>query len=133
MPRLRFINILSEPARKHLAVIYKSHPDFSYRQRAQAILLSHKGYTIQQLQDIFDVDRDTISHWMDRFEQSGPEGLSNLPRSGRPPIYTEDEIQMFKGLIDQEPRQVRQAQEVLQAATGKASSTATLKRALKKT
>jgi len=133
MPRLRFIQTLSESAKEQLAETYRSNPDFTCRQRAQAVLLSHKGYTIQQLQDIFDVDRDTISHWLSRFEQSGLDGLQNLSRPGRPPIYTEDEIQQLKVLIDQEPRQIKQAQAALQAATGKASCATTLKRALKKT
>ena len=132
MPKQRFIQNLSESIKKQLIDIYKSHPDFPYRQRAHAILLSHRGYTINQLQDIFDVDRDTISHWLNRFERSGLEGLKNEPRAGRPAIFSDDEIHQFKALIDQEPRQLKQAHHTLQETTGKASSTATLKRILKK-
>ena len=133
MPRLRFIQALSESVQEELNETYRSNPDFMCRQRAHVVLLSHKGYTIQQLQGIFDVDRDTISHWLDRFEQSGVDGLQNSPRTGRPPIYTADEIQQLKALIDQEPRQIKLAQAALQAATGKVSCATTLKRALKKT
>ncbi len=132
MSRLRFIQVLSETDIEQLTQAYKSNPDFSCRQRAHAILLSHKGYTILQLKNIFDVDRDTIVHWFDRFEQSGLDGLYNAPVSGRPPIYIQDEIQQLKELIDQEPRQIKQAQAVLQSATGKTSCTTILKRALKK-
>jgi transposase len=133
MPRSRYICPLSESNLNALQDIYRNHPDFSYRQRAQAILLSHKGYNLKQLQDIFDVDRDTLSQWFNRFELSGMEGLQNLPRSGRPTIYTQDEIQQLKILIDDEPRQIKQAQAALETTTGKSSCTQTLRRALKKT
>lgn len=133
MPRSRYVSPLSESLQEALLAIYRSHPDFSCRQRAQAILLSHKGYNLQQLQAILDVDRDTLSQWLNRFEQSGLEGLRDQPRSGRPPIYSQADIQLLKSLIDDEPRQIKQAQAVLESATGKSSCTETLRRALKKT
>ena len=89
------------------------HSDFAFRKRAHAILLSAKGATINQLQDIFEVDRDTISAWIKRFKTSGVEGLKSLPIPGRPPIYTEDELRQLKDLIDQEPRQIKQAPAIL--------------------
>ena len=132
MPRLRFVNELTEEAKQHLEAIYHDHTDFAFRRRAHAILLSSRGFTIGQLQDIFAVDRDTVSAWLDLFEQSGVGGLKPLPRPGRNPIYSEDEVRQLKELVDQEPRQIKQAQAALEHATGKSSSTETLKRALKK-
>ena len=132
MSRLRFVNKLSEEAKRQLWEIYHGHPCFAFRRHAHAILLSDRGFTIGQLQDIFAVDRDTVSAWLDLFEQSGAEGLKPLPRPGRPTIYTADEVRQLKELVDQEPRQIRQAQAALQQATGKSSCTETLKRALKK-
>ena len=132
MSRLRFVNKLSEEAKRQLWEIYHGHPCFAFRRHAHAILLSDRGFTINQLQDIFGVDRDTVSAWITRFEQSGVDGLKPLPRPGRPPIYSADEVRQLKELVDQEPRQIKQAQAALQQATGKSSSTETLKRALKK-
>ena len=133
MSRLKFVKTPTEEIKEQLSEIYHDHPDFAFRKRAHAILLSAKGITINQLQDIFEVDRDTISAWIKRFETSGVEGLKSLPIPGRPPIYTEDEVRQLKDLIDQEPRQIKQAQAALQQATGKSSCTVTLKRELKKT
>lgn len=133
MPRSRYVRPLSESSQEALEDIYRSHPDFNYRQRAHAILLSHKGYNLKQLHDILSVDRDTLSQWLNRFEMFGVEGLKDLPRSGRPPIYTQDEIQQLKNLIDDEPRQIKQAKTALEIATGKSSCVQTLKRILKKT
>ena len=133
MPRLRFVKALTEEIKAQLSEIHHGHADFAFRKRAHAILLSAKGITVNQLHDIFEVDRDTVSAWIKRFETSGVEGLQSLPRPGRPAIYTEGEVRQLKELIDREPRQIKQAQAALQQATGKSSCTATLRRALKKT
>jgi len=132
MPRLKFVTELTEEAKQQLEAIYHDHTDFAFCRRAHAVLLSSRGFTIGQMQDIFAVDRDTVSAWLDLFEQSGADGLKPLPRPGRPAIYTGDEVRQLKGLVDQEPRQIKQAQAALQQATGKSSSTETAKRALKK-
>jgi hypothetical protein len=36
--------------------------------------------------------------------------LLDAPRSGRPPIYTDDEVRQLQTLIDAEPRQIKPAQ-----------------------
>lgn len=134
MPRPnKIVKNLTEEAQGLLEKIYREHSSFAYRQRAHAILLSARGYTINQLQDIFAVDRDTISGWIRLFEQYGIEGLKPGPIPGRPPIYTDSELQQLKELVDQEPRRIKVAQTILQEMTGKSSCTTTLKRALKKT
>jgi transposase len=122
MPRLRFVKNVSDEAKAQLTEAFRNAPDFAFRKRAHAVLLSTMGHTINHLQAIFDVDRDTVAAWFARFEAGGVEGLKSLPKPGRPPIYTPDGV-----------RQVKQAQAALQQATGKSSCTATLKRALKKT
>ena len=61
------------------------------RDRAHALLLSSKGHTIDELSNIFDVRRATISEWLDRWENQKEEGISDASKSGRPPIYTVSE------------------------------------------
>jgi len=133
MPRLRLVQNLTDEIRQPLEDLYRHHASFALRQRAPAIRLNAKGFTIPPLHDIFGVDRDTVSAWITRFEQFGIDGLRDAPRSGRPPIYTEDEVHQLQTLIDAEPRQIKQAQAHLEQATGKTSSTATRQRAVKKT
>lgn len=132
MPRFRFVQKLTGPVKQQLDRIYRNHPDFALRRRAHAILLSDKGCTIGQLQEIFEVDRDTVSLWLNNFEKFGVDGLKTRPRPGRPRIYTDEEIRRFKAMIDQEPRQIKIAQATLEEVTGKSSCAETLKRALKK-
>jgi transposase len=132
MPRFRFVRELTEADQRQLDEACRSHPDFAVRRRAHAVLLSGKGHNVGQLQEIFDVDRDTASLWIKHYEQSGLEGLLTRPRSGRNPIYTDDEIRQFKDLVDADPRRAKAAQAALEAATGKSSCLDTLHRALKK-
>ncbi|PPD48106.1 MAG: hypothetical protein CTY16_06240 [Methylobacter sp.] len=56
-------------------------------------------------------------------------GLGDLPRSGRPPIYTPEEIALFRAQLDEEPPQIKRAQALLEARTQKKrSATVTLMR-----
>jgi hypothetical protein len=59
MPRLRFVQSLTDAIRQSLEDRYRHHASFALRQRAHAILLNARGFTIPQLQEIFAVDRDT--------------------------------------------------------------------------
>jgi transposase len=129
---MKFVKTLSDEVQQELHKIYQQHTGFRNRQRAHAILLSLRGYTLNQIQDILQADRDSISVWIDRFNADGIAGLDDLPRSGRPLIYTSEEIAFFKAELDKEPCQIKQAQAKLQQQTAKTSSKDTLKRALKK-
>ena len=67
----------------------------------EAVLLSNRGYTIDELSEIFDVDRDTISNWISRWERYGIEGLRETPKQNRPPKLNEEEqgilLQILRG------------------------------------
>ncbi|MBL8259639.1 MAG: helix-turn-helix domain-containing protein [Candidatus Competibacteraceae bacterium] len=75
---------------------------------------------------------DTISAWLDGWERDGLCGLYDGPRSGRPRIYTAGEEARLCGWLDEEPRQIQQAQARLEQATGKPASRQTAHRIVKK-
>src|SRR6266480_7127593 len=54
-------------------------------QRAHMVLLSARGYTVEQIAEIFGVGEDVVRTWLHRYEQAGPLGLDDRPRPGRPP------------------------------------------------
>jgi transposase len=54
-------------------------------QRAHMVLLSARGYTVEQIAEIFGMGEDVVRTWLDRYEQDGPLGLDDRPRPGRPP------------------------------------------------
>ena len=61
------------------------------RQRAHAVLLSAKRYTLEECAEILGVDRDAISRWLERWEDGGVEALAEAPRPGRPRLLGEAE------------------------------------------
>ena len=66
------------------------------RIRAHSILLSNKSYTINQLADIFMVQRDAVSMWLNLWDKIGLAGLFDAPRSGRPSKLPSDGIDFIK-------------------------------------
>lgn len=100
--------------------------------RCHCILLSARGYSIKEIADIFQVYRDTVSSWIDRWEESGIDGLSDMPRNGRPPILTEEEEKKVCELIKQYPRSIRTVISKLYELTGKLVSSRTIRRLIKK-
>lgn len=128
---MKFAQPIPEEVRVTMTEMYMNHPTFRCRQRAQAIFLSVRGFTIEALWSILDVRRDAISGWIDRWEEEGLLGLYDRPRAGRPRIYTEVEVNLLKTLVDEEPRQIKTARIQLADMTQKTASTSTLKRLLK--
>lgn len=60
---LRFVSLT--PDQQHiLNEAYEYGEKRALRRRAHAILLNHKGHTINQIRDIIGVRRDTVSTWL---------------------------------------------------------------------
>ena len=81
---MKFVKNLTTQEKGSLYELMRKSLNFKVRQRAHAILLSAKKHKIEQLSDIFDVDRDTVSEWLNRWEVKGVNGLMDAQRSGRP-------------------------------------------------
>jgi len=81
---MRFVAPLDPETKTHLHDLMKTHPVSQVRHRAHAILLSDQGYQINHLAEIFFVDRETITNWLNRWDEGGLTGLENKPRRGRP-------------------------------------------------
>lgn len=81
---MKYVRSLSIPDKAALNELMRTSNSFRVRRRAHVILLSARKYKIEQLAEIFDVDRDTISDWIKRWEKSGIAGLKDAQRSGRP-------------------------------------------------
>ena len=80
---MKFISVLTEVDRAALETVHHDAKTHRQRQRAHAVLLSGKGFTVPQMADIFSVDRDTISGWLDTWQERGLDGLADAPKPGR--------------------------------------------------
>ena len=112
------------------AVRYGPYPYL--RERAQAVLLSSRGYNMQQIAEIFEIKYQTVSHWIDDWDDYGLRGLYKVHDGGRPPIYTHQDEQRIKDLVSEEPRRLSYVQAKIEEETGKSASKSTLSRILKK-
>ncbi len=81
---MRYIASLQAEEVQQLQDILRVSEKHRERMRAQALLLSDKGYKLKVIADICQVDRDTVSHWFTGWEQHKMASLSDAERSGRP-------------------------------------------------
>ena len=81
---MKYVKRLSLSEKSALNDLLRHSASHRLRFRAHAIILSSKKYKINDLSSIFFVDRDTITDWIKRWEQSGINGLIDRKRSGRP-------------------------------------------------
>lgn len=82
---MKYVPALTADQQAALEHQHSHGPTPRQRQRAHAVLLSAHGYTLNQIADILRADRDTISGWLDDWQERGQEGLADAAIPGRPP------------------------------------------------
>jgi transposase len=127
----KFVKPLTSEQREQLGEIMKSSAPQRKRVRAHAILLSDRRYSIDQIADIYQVDRDRVSQWLDWWEEDQVDGLDDDPRSGRPPTLTEHEQKQAVAIALKEPRSLKHGLKCIADELGKVISGETLKTLLK--
>jgi transposase len=127
-PASVFAHIRGEEEREKLHRLWKEHPAHSTRARAHAVILSSEGYEIEQLANIFEVQRDTARSWIARFESNGVDGLEDEQKPGGPRKLDEDEEQILRELLNTYPSRPAELLAKLRARTGKTISRASLRR-----
>lgn len=60
-------------------------------QRARMVLAASRGRSLAAIAREEGVAPDTVARWRHRFVESGMAGLTDMPRSGRPPVYDHDD------------------------------------------
>lgn len=119
---MKFIKPLSEAEQRTLTEAYRNHPVHRVRERAQALLLSSRGYPVVRLSEIFKVEHETASGWIDAWEGEGIVGLFDRPRSGRPRNLTDAEQEMLLAEVEKNPHQLKAAAATVMEKTGKVFS-----------
>jgi len=62
-----------------------------YSQRADVILLSLDGRTLDEIVEMSGMSRPVVNKWRQRFRSQGLDGLRDAPRSGKPPVITAEQ------------------------------------------
>jgi transposase len=61
-------------------------------ERARIVWHAHQGQRVPAIARALGVDEQTVRLWLTRFNARGVDGLSDAPRSGRPPVYDAAEV-----------------------------------------
>ena len=99
---MRYVRDLTENERNELERMLQQEVG-RVALRAHLILLSSRGYTVQQIEAIQQITNITVYKWLDRFEAEGPAGLYDEDRSGRPPKMDERAMQVLAEAVKQSP------------------------------
>ncbi len=79
----------SREEEQELLVMFRSLKiEKRYSQRAQVILLSLEGKSIEGIIEATGISRPVVNKWRQRFRRQGIEGLKDAPRSGKPSVIT---------------------------------------------
>jgi transposase len=128
----KFIETLSAEDYHKLLENHQTSENFRVRNRSHAIVLSFEKYPIEEIAVICGVHRNTVSRWIERWNEGGLEGVGDVAKNGRPPILTLEEQVEAVAIAMENPRFPHRQLSEIEAATGKRISAYTLRRVLKK-
>jgi transposase len=94
---------LSDREIEELEHIFKSTEDRRMRDRAQAMLMLHRGQSQPQVAVNLAVDERTVRRWVERWRADGVEGLRIQWPPGAPPLISEQLAQEIVDWVRQGP------------------------------
>jgi transposase len=89
---------------EQLRSLARSQKQAKLRIRWQAIVLARETKTAPQIAEALGVARRSVQQWIQNYNCRGADGLSDLPRSGRPSWLTLDQQQRLRERLDAGPR-----------------------------
>jgi len=128
---MRFIQGLTQETLSLLKRIQRQSRYHRVRQRAHCLMLSFQGYSIQQLQTIFQVDRVTIYNWLNAWESRHLCGLYDKKGRGRPPKLTLEHQEKIRQWVKMFPKNLQKIRALVKDKLGIIVSKQTLRRILK--
>jgi len=128
----KFVKTLSDEEHNKLLGNHQISDNFRIRNRSQAILLSFEKFPIAEIAKICRVDRDTVSLWIDNWNEFGFKGLEDDEKPGRPPILTSEEAEKAVEIAIKNPKFPHRQLGEIKREIGKEISQYTLKNLEKK-
>lgn len=127
----KFVLKLNADQIQQLKQLWPTGSSTRIRQRAHSILLSSKGYSIDEIVDILEVHRNSVSSWIQAWERAGISELSDQPRSGAPSQLKENDMKRLRQLVTEYPQSPKTIVAKFAEATNKTISMSTLRRVVK--
>ena len=97
--------------------------------------MSHQGKSLQEIAEIYQVTRQTVATWFNKYEIAGISGLHTASKSGRPSIIkitNETEVTEIEELVENSSQNLKPVLVAIKNKFGKELSKRTLQRLLKK-
>ena len=132
MKSIKFVPELTEQQIVNLKTLENGDWPGRVRKRAEAILLSGRGYTIDEIGAITGFHRNTVSRWLDQWAERGIDGILEREGRGRKHSLSEDEERQVMEWVEENPRSANQAVGRIEQALGKIVSPDTVRRLLKR-
>lgn len=131
-PRNKYVSELNQQQKDELTRLMNGDLNARTRKRAQAMLLSARGYSIDEISAIVECNRVTVSRWMDQWHERGLDGLLENEGRGRKNKLTEEQEKQVLEWLNEEPRGTNGMLGKIEKAFGKKISSATLRRLFKR-
>ena len=129
---MKYVTPLTDDEIQTLHEMHRYHPSRRARLRAHSLLLSHQGFSIPHITQLYYVDRRSVSSWIDRWQTRGLVGLYDQPGAGRRPTLSADEQNKVQQYLQQYPKDLKKVVHQLEQDTSRRVSTKTIKRLIKK-
>lgn len=128
----KFVSELNKDQVLQLKQLWQNGPSARIRKRSHGILLSSKGYKIDDMEEFLEVHRVSVSSWIQAWESTGIAGLSDKSRSGTPSQLTEADVKLIEQLLKEYPQSPKTVLAKFSKITSKTASMSTLRRIAKK-
>ncbi len=123
---------LSTEQKKALQQGYRNGKSHGLRRRCQVVLLSSEGRGCKEIGGLLGMNQVSVSHWLNRYEAEGIEGLSTRQGRGRKPLLNKEQHGApVRKAVQQERGRLLQAKAMLEGELSRQFSLKTLKRFLK--
>lgn len=118
--------------REWLREQWNNGPTHTTRCRAHAIIPSSQHLSTVEISVILQVTYETISAWLDRWDELGRDGILDADRPGRPQILDSKDRDTIRRIIEEHPQEPSVILHEALKETDKVFSRSTLRRAIKK-
>ena len=131
MKHMKTVSPLTEHEKSELDRLVAEDLSARTRTRAEAILLSSRGFSIGEIAKIKNKHIITVSRWIGQWEERGVDGILEGEGRGRKKSLTEDEFKQVAEWLGGAPRSAKAIADKIEKTFGKVVSRDTARRILK--
>ncbi|NMF61252.1 helix-turn-helix domain-containing protein [Pseudanabaena yagii] len=102
MPAALKVKLSLEEDKRLLEISQKEATGKRVKHRAEAIRLSSHGWKVAQIAAYFEWHEQTVREIIQRWKQNGEQGLYDLPKTGRPKQWQEEDLKYLETCLEQD-------------------------------